>query len=45
MGTTETTDTLTVTWKNSSDTSVSATNSVSVTNSVESIAYDYDYDF
>jgi trimeric autotransporter adhesin len=45
MGTTETTDTLTVTWANASDTSVSATDSVSVTNNIVNIAYDYDYDF
>lgn len=40
MGTTETTDTLTVTWANASDTSVSATDSVSVSNSVESMSYE-----
>ena len=37
MGTTETTDTLTVTWKNASDTSVSTTDSVSVINQMESV--------
>lgn len=37
MGTNSTTDTITVTWKNASDTSVSTTDYVSVTNQMESV--------